>query len=201
MGTRGSFHGGKAAEVRSSTLTSIQCRVQGCMELYLHSPNTSSWRGAVLKKSTGTNLKINICFPWLCETRSLACSEEKLQVLHSFARCSARSDKGDKVNNLFSSFRIVRITESKWLRLAGYVARMETKYVIKNSDRERFVRIIVTWSLSRPNCYFKMNLREMYSVDVMVWNGLRDLWIVSSVRSYMLGVLNEGFIFNFSADT
>jgi hypothetical protein len=31
-------------------------KVKECMELYLHSPNTPSWRGAQLKKSTGTPL-------------------------------------------------------------------------------------------------------------------------------------------------
>jgi hypothetical protein len=30
--------------------------VKECVELYLHSPNTPSWRGAQLKKSTGTTL-------------------------------------------------------------------------------------------------------------------------------------------------
>jgi hypothetical protein len=28
--------------------------VEECVELYLHSPNTPSWRGAQLKESTGT---------------------------------------------------------------------------------------------------------------------------------------------------
>jgi hypothetical protein len=30
--------------------------VKGCVELYLHSPNTPSWRGATLKNSTGVTL-------------------------------------------------------------------------------------------------------------------------------------------------
>jgi hypothetical protein len=46
MGTSGSFPGGKAAGAYSWPLTSIQCRGQECVELYCHSPNTPSWRGA-----------------------------------------------------------------------------------------------------------------------------------------------------------
>jgi hypothetical protein len=36
VGTRGSFPGDKAARARSWPLTSIQCRGQECVELYLH---------------------------------------------------------------------------------------------------------------------------------------------------------------------
>jgi hypothetical protein len=54
MGTGGSFPGGKTAGMWSWPLTSIQSRVQECMELHLHSPNKYSWRGAQL--STGTTL-------------------------------------------------------------------------------------------------------------------------------------------------
>jgi hypothetical protein len=54
MGTRGSFNGSKAVGGWSWPLTSIQCRGQECVELYLHSPNTSSWRGGQSRKSTGT---------------------------------------------------------------------------------------------------------------------------------------------------
>jgi hypothetical protein len=32
--------------------------VKECVELYLHSSNTVSWRGAQLKKSTGTTLPL-----------------------------------------------------------------------------------------------------------------------------------------------
>jgi hypothetical protein len=32
--------------------------VKECVELYLHYPTTSSWRGAQLKKSTGTTLPL-----------------------------------------------------------------------------------------------------------------------------------------------
>jgi hypothetical protein len=46
MGTGGYFPGGKAAGAWSWPLTSIKCRGQECLELCLHSPNTSSWRGA-----------------------------------------------------------------------------------------------------------------------------------------------------------
>jgi hypothetical protein len=49
MGTRGSFPGGKAVGVWSWPLTSVQCRGKECVELYLHSSNTPSWRGAQLK--------------------------------------------------------------------------------------------------------------------------------------------------------
>jgi len=38
--------GGKAAGSWSWQLTSIQCRGQECVELHLHSLNTSSWCGA-----------------------------------------------------------------------------------------------------------------------------------------------------------
>jgi hypothetical protein len=46
MGTRGSFPGGKAAGAWSWPLTSIYCRGQECVELYLHSP--ISLHGVVL---------------------------------------------------------------------------------------------------------------------------------------------------------
>jgi hypothetical protein len=46
LGTRVSFLGGKAAGSRSWPLTSIWCRGQECVELYLHSANTPSWCGA-----------------------------------------------------------------------------------------------------------------------------------------------------------
>jgi hypothetical protein len=49
MGTRGSLPGGNAAGAWSWPLTFIYCRGQDCVELYLHSPNTSSLRGAQLK--------------------------------------------------------------------------------------------------------------------------------------------------------
>jgi len=48
MGTRGSFPGIKAPRTWSWLLTSILCRGQECVELYLHSPSTSSWRGSWL---------------------------------------------------------------------------------------------------------------------------------------------------------
>jgi hypothetical protein len=48
-GTRSTFLGGKEAGVWSLPLSSIYCRGQECVELYLHSHNTPSWRGAPLK--------------------------------------------------------------------------------------------------------------------------------------------------------
>jgi len=44
MGTGDTLPGGKVARVWSWSLMS-----QECVELYLHSPNTLSWRGAQLK--------------------------------------------------------------------------------------------------------------------------------------------------------
>jgi hypothetical protein len=49
MGTKGSFPGDKEAGAWSWPLTSIQCRGQECVEIYLHSPNTPPCRGAQLK--------------------------------------------------------------------------------------------------------------------------------------------------------
>jgi hypothetical protein len=60
MGTTGSFPGGKAGGEWSWPLTSTECRGQEFVELYLHSPNTSSWRGAWL--STGTTLPLPVSF-------------------------------------------------------------------------------------------------------------------------------------------
>jgi hypothetical protein len=51
MDTRSSFLGSKAAGAWNWPLTSIQCRGQECVELYLHYPNTPSRRGAQLKKA------------------------------------------------------------------------------------------------------------------------------------------------------
>jgi hypothetical protein len=45
MGTRGSFPGDKWAGARSWPLTFIQCQGYECVELYLHSLNTSSRHG------------------------------------------------------------------------------------------------------------------------------------------------------------
>jgi hypothetical protein len=44
MGTMGSFPGGKADHSPASS-----AEVKVCVELYLHSPSTPSWRGAQLK--------------------------------------------------------------------------------------------------------------------------------------------------------
>jgi len=48
MDTSGSFPGGKAAGMWRWPLTSIYCRCQEWVELYLHSPNTTSYHGAPL---------------------------------------------------------------------------------------------------------------------------------------------------------
>jgi hypothetical protein len=61
MGTRSSFPGGKAAGAWSCPLTSIK----ECVELYLHSPNTPSWRGAQLKKKHRDNFNLL----YLCHKR------------------------------------------------------------------------------------------------------------------------------------
>jgi hypothetical protein len=49
MGTWGSFLGGKATGAWSWPLTPSSSDVKECVELYLHSPYTPSWRGAQLK--------------------------------------------------------------------------------------------------------------------------------------------------------
>jgi hypothetical protein len=49
MDTRGSFTGGKAAGAWSWPLIQSSAEVKECVELYLHSPNTPSWRGVQLK--------------------------------------------------------------------------------------------------------------------------------------------------------
>jgi hypothetical protein len=54
VGTGAYFPGGKVAGEWSWRLTSSSAEVKGCVELYLHSPTTSSWRCAYL--STGTTL-------------------------------------------------------------------------------------------------------------------------------------------------
>jgi hypothetical protein len=41
-----------------------------CIELYLHSPNTPSWHGAQLKRSTGTILSSPFPFEIYCGDRS-----------------------------------------------------------------------------------------------------------------------------------
>jgi len=49
MGAGASFPDGKAAGAWSWPLTSISAEFKECVGLYIHSPNTSSWRGAQLK--------------------------------------------------------------------------------------------------------------------------------------------------------
>jgi hypothetical protein len=60
MGTRGSLPGGKAAADHSPPCS---VEVKDCMELYLHSPNTSSWRGAQLKHRTTLPLHLPLLLP------------------------------------------------------------------------------------------------------------------------------------------
>jgi hypothetical protein len=49
LGTRGSFPGGKAAELEADHSPPSSAEVKECVELYLHFPNTPSWRGAQLQ--------------------------------------------------------------------------------------------------------------------------------------------------------
>jgi hypothetical protein len=49
MGTRGSFPGGKAARREADHSPPSSAEVKELVELQLHSPNESSWRGAQLK--------------------------------------------------------------------------------------------------------------------------------------------------------
>jgi hypothetical protein len=55
MAIRGSFPEGKATGPWNWPFPS-SAEVRECVELYLHFPNTPSWRGARLKKSTETTL-------------------------------------------------------------------------------------------------------------------------------------------------
>jgi len=48
LGTRGTAPRGKEAGARLWPVTSISCRGKERVEVYLHSPNTPSWRGAQL---------------------------------------------------------------------------------------------------------------------------------------------------------
>jgi hypothetical protein len=57
-GYRVLFLGGKAAWAWSWSLTSIWCRGQEYVELYLHFPNTASWRDAQL--SAGATLSFSL---------------------------------------------------------------------------------------------------------------------------------------------
>jgi hypothetical protein len=49
MGTSGAFPGGKAAGREADYSPPSSAEVKECLELYFHSPNTSSWSGAQLK--------------------------------------------------------------------------------------------------------------------------------------------------------
>jgi hypothetical protein len=56
MGTRGSFPGAKVAD--HSPPSSVE--VKEWMELYIHSPNTPSWRGAQLKHRVNFTFTITV---------------------------------------------------------------------------------------------------------------------------------------------
>jgi hypothetical protein len=58
MGTRGSFPGVKRPGREADHSPPSNAEVKECVELYLHSPNTPSWRGAELKRSAGTTLPL-----------------------------------------------------------------------------------------------------------------------------------------------
>jgi hypothetical protein len=76
MGTRGSFPGGKAAGAWSWPLTSIYFRGQEHVELYLHSPNKPSWRGAQLKQRETLPLYIYIylfIYLFISNTKTVTC--------------------------------------------------------------------------------------------------------------------------------
>jgi hypothetical protein len=53
MGTRGSFPGVKRQGREADHSPPFSAEDKGCVELYLHSPNTPSWRGAQLKEAQG----------------------------------------------------------------------------------------------------------------------------------------------------
>jgi hypothetical protein len=61
----GSFLGGKAAGARSWQLTSIYCRGQECVELYLHFPSTPSWRGDQLKHRDNLTFTFKVLHYWI----------------------------------------------------------------------------------------------------------------------------------------
>jgi len=65
MGTRGSFPEGNAAGAWSWPLKSIKCRGSECVDLYLHSPNTSSQCGDELSTGTTLPLPFYLCV-WVC---------------------------------------------------------------------------------------------------------------------------------------
>jgi hypothetical protein len=58
MGSWGSFLGVKRPGHEADYSLPSTTEVKECVELYLHSPNMPSWRGAQLKKSTGTTLRL-----------------------------------------------------------------------------------------------------------------------------------------------
>jgi hypothetical protein len=59
MGKRGSFPEEKRLGNEADHSHPCSVKVKELVELYLHSPNTPSWCGAQLKKSTGTTLPLS----------------------------------------------------------------------------------------------------------------------------------------------
>jgi hypothetical protein len=65
-------------------LTSIQCRCQEYVQLYLHSPNTPSWHGAQLKKSKGTPLPLTLWNSlYSCDFHARKVTFSKAAMIHS----------------------------------------------------------------------------------------------------------------------
>jgi hypothetical protein len=58
MGMRGSFPGGKVGGRWTDHSPPSSAEVRECLELYLHSPNTPSWRGAQLKQRDSFNFTL-----------------------------------------------------------------------------------------------------------------------------------------------
>jgi hypothetical protein len=64
MNTRGSFPGGKAVGAWSWPLTPSSAEVKEWVELYLHSSNTPTWRGAQLKYRDNFTFPLPIGEEW-----------------------------------------------------------------------------------------------------------------------------------------
>jgi hypothetical protein len=104
MGTGGSFPGGKEAGAWSWPLTSVQCRGQEYVELYVHSPNTLN--GVVLswKESTGggsvyISRVIRLAYATVC------CVIHSLAVIHPNTGVDYRSTRlKDSTDNPCSQF-------------------------------------------------------------------------------------------------
>jgi hypothetical protein len=66
MGTRGFSLGVKRPGREADHSPPSSAEVKECAELYLHFPNTSSWRGAQIKKNTGTTSPLHFKFSLCC---------------------------------------------------------------------------------------------------------------------------------------